>query len=93
MGRASAIPKSSSDDFASGPASAFGVFGETQVAFFKMINDNGGINGRKVDLISLDNAFRRPKRSNRRANSWKATAYSLSPARWARRPTRRSPNI
>lgn len=45
----------------SGPASAFGVFGETQVAFFKMINDNGGINGRKVDLISLDNAFSPPK--------------------------------
>lgn len=45
----------------SGPASAFGVFGEAQVAFFKMINDNGGINGRKVDLISLDNAFSPPK--------------------------------
>lgn len=45
----------------SGPASAFGVFGETQVAFFKMINDGGGINGRKINLISLDNAFSPPK--------------------------------
>lgn len=45
----------------SGPASSFGVFGETQLAFFQMINDQGGINGRKVNLISLDNAFSPPK--------------------------------
>ncbi len=45
----------------SGPASAFGVFGEAQVAFFNMINDRGGINGRKINLISLDNAFSPPK--------------------------------
>ncbi|MDE2363422.1 MAG: ABC transporter substrate-binding protein [Hyphomicrobiales bacterium] len=45
----------------SGPASSFGVFGEAQVAFFKMINDKGGINGRKINLISLDNAFSPPK--------------------------------
>ena len=45
----------------SGPASAFGVFGEAQTAFFKMINDQGGIGGRKVNLISLDNAFSPPK--------------------------------
>lgn len=45
----------------SGPASAFGAYGEAQVAFFQMINDRGGINGRKVNLISLDNAFSPPK--------------------------------
>src|SRR6516225_7178083 len=38
----------------SGPASAYGVIGQTEAAFFKMINDQGGINGRKVDFISYD---------------------------------------
>jgi branched-chain amino acid transport system substrate-binding protein len=41
----------------SGPASANGVYGIALVAYFKMINEQGGINGRKVTLISLDNAF------------------------------------
>jgi ABC-type branched-subunit amino acid transport system substrate-binding protein len=45
----------------SGPASAFSVVGRTQVAYFKMLNAQGGINGRKVDLISLDNGFSPPK--------------------------------
>ena len=41
----------------SGPASAYGVIGKSEVAFFKMINDKGGINGRKVNLISLDDGY------------------------------------
>jgi len=41
----------------SGPASAYGVIGQTEAAFFKMINDQGGINGRKVDFISYDDAY------------------------------------
>src|SRR6266849_8998174 len=45
----------------SGPASAYGVYGHAQTAYFQMINDQGGINGRKVNLISLDNAFSPPK--------------------------------
>jgi ABC-type branched-subunit amino acid transport system substrate-binding protein len=45
----------------SGPASAYGVYGQTQTAYFEMVNDRGGINGRKVNLISLDNAFSPPK--------------------------------
>jgi branched-chain amino acid transport system substrate-binding protein len=45
----------------SGPASAFSVVGHTQVAYFKMLNANGGINRRKVELISLDNGFSPPK--------------------------------
>lgn len=39
------------------PASAWSTVGEAQAAFFKMINDNGGINGRKVTLISYDDAY------------------------------------
>src|SRR5215475_1633338 len=45
----------------SGPASAYGLYGQCQVAYFKMLNEQGGINGRKVTLISLDNAFSPPK--------------------------------
>ncbi len=45
----------------SGPASAFGSYGRTMVGYFQMINESGGINGRKVNLISLDNAFSPPK--------------------------------
>jgi ABC-type branched-subunit amino acid transport system substrate-binding protein len=45
----------------SGPASGYGVYGRAQTAYFQMVNDNGGINGRKINLISLDNAFSPPK--------------------------------
>jgi branched-chain amino acid transport system substrate-binding protein len=45
----------------SGPASAFGVQGKAEAAYLQMINDNGGVNGRKVVLISLDDAFSPPK--------------------------------
>jgi hypothetical protein len=45
----------------SGPASAYGVFGRTHAAYFKMINEMGGINGRKINLISLDDGYSPPK--------------------------------
>ena len=45
----------------SGPASAYGTIGKVEQAYFKMINDNGGINGRKVTLISLDDGYSPPK--------------------------------
>jgi branched-chain amino acid transport system substrate-binding protein len=45
----------------SGPASAFSSYGRTMTGYFQMINEAGGINGRKVTLISLDNAFSPPK--------------------------------
>jgi branched-chain amino acid transport system substrate-binding protein len=45
----------------SGPASAWGTVGRAELAYFKMINDRGGINGRTVNLISLDDAFTPPK--------------------------------
>jgi len=43
----------------SGPASAYGTIGKTMSAYFRMINDNGGINGRKINFISYDDG-RRP---------------------------------
>lgn len=45
----------------SGPVSAFGLLGKGEVAYFKMVNDRGGINGRKVNLISLDDSYVPPK--------------------------------
>lgn len=45
----------------SGPASSFGLYGKAMSAYFQMINDRGGINGRKINLISLDDAFSPPK--------------------------------
>src|SRR5882672_7537942 len=45
----------------SGPASAYGVIGKTEEAYFKMINDTGGINGRKINWISYDDGYSPPK--------------------------------
>jgi len=45
----------------SGPASAYGVIGKTEAAYFTMINDQGGINGRKINFISYDDAYSPPK--------------------------------
>jgi branched-chain amino acid transport system substrate-binding protein len=45
----------------SGPASAYGVIGRADAAYFKMINEAGGVNGRKITLISLDDGYSPPK--------------------------------
>jgi branched-chain amino acid transport system substrate-binding protein len=45
----------------SGPASAYGTIGKLHSAYFKMVNEAGGINGRKVNLISLDDGYSPPK--------------------------------
>jgi ABC-type branched-subunit amino acid transport system substrate-binding protein len=45
----------------SGPASAYATIGKTQAAYFKMVNDEGGINGRKINFIQYDDAYSPPK--------------------------------
>src|SRR6201991_2510036 len=45
----------------SGPASAYGMIGKTEEAYFRMINDQGGINGRKINFISYDDGYSPPK--------------------------------
>src|SRR5271156_6530726 len=45
----------------SGPASAYGVIGKTETAYFKMINEAGGGHGRQINLISLDDSYSPPK--------------------------------
>ncbi len=45
----------------SGPASAYGAIGKAELAYFQMVNDQGGVNGRKINLISLDDAYSPPR--------------------------------
>ncbi|MBR0736460.1 ABC transporter substrate-binding protein [Bradyrhizobium liaoningense] len=45
----------------SGPASAYGVIGKTEEAYFRKINAEGGINGRKINFVSYDDAYSPPK--------------------------------
>ena len=45
----------------SGPASAYGTVARAEAAYFQMINDQGGINGRKIDFQTLDDGYSAPK--------------------------------
>ena len=45
----------------SGPASAYGVIGKMEAAYFKRLNEQGGVNGRKINFVSLDDGYSPPK--------------------------------
>jgi ABC-type branched-subunit amino acid transport system substrate-binding protein len=45
----------------SGPVTAFGTLGKGEAAYFNMVNDQGGVNGRKIKLISLDDGYAPPR--------------------------------
>ena len=45
----------------SGPASAYGTTAKSEAAYFAMINEQGGVNGRKIDFISRDDGHNPPK--------------------------------
>ena len=45
----------------SGPASAYGTIGKAEAAYFRMVNDQGGINGRKINFVSVDDGYSPPK--------------------------------
>jgi branched-chain amino acid transport system substrate-binding protein len=45
----------------SGPAAAWGAVGKSMAAYFKMVNDGGGINGRKINFITYDDGYQPPK--------------------------------
>jgi branched-chain amino acid transport system substrate-binding protein len=47
--------------FYSGPASSYGTIGRAMAAYYKMVNDQGGVNGRKIEFISYDDAYSPPK--------------------------------
>ena len=78
----------------SGPLSAYGVIGRTEAAYFKMINEQGGVNGRKINLISLDDGYSPPKtvEQTRRLVEQERGGLSLQRPRHAAE-SRRSGNI
>jgi len=45
----------------SGPVSAYGQYGKAEAAYFRMLNEQGGVNGRKINLVSLDDGYSPPK--------------------------------
>ena len=47
--------------FYSGPASSYGTIGKAESAYFRMLNDQGGVNARKINFISYDDAYSPPK--------------------------------
>ena len=76
----------------SGPASAYGIIGKTEQAYFNKINAAGGINGRKINLSRTTMPTARPRLWSRLENSWKAMKFSWSSIRSARRRIRQSTN-
>jgi ABC-type branched-subunit amino acid transport system substrate-binding protein len=65
----------------SGAASAYSVIAKAQAAYFKMINDKGGVNGRKINLITLDDGYSPPKtvEQTRRLVEQEEVAVILNP--------------
>jgi len=47
--------------FYTGPASSYGTIGKAMAAYYKMVNDQGGVNGRKIVFLSYDDAYSPPK--------------------------------
>ncbi len=45
----------------SGPASAYGTIGKVEAAYWKMVNEQGGVGGRKINFMSLDDGYSPPK--------------------------------
>jgi ABC-type branched-subunit amino acid transport system substrate-binding protein len=76
----------------SGPASAYGIQGRTEAAYFKMINDAHGINGRKINFISYDDSYSPPKTVEQARKLVESDEFCSSSIRWARRPIRRFTN-
>ena len=69
----------------SGPASAYGVIGKTEDAYFKKINAEGGINGRKINFVSYDDGYSpaEDRRAGPQAGRERRSAADLQLARHA----------
>jgi hypothetical protein len=65
----------------SGPLSSLSIFGRIEAVYLRKINESGGINGRKVTLISLDDAFSPPKtvEQTRKLNPIACSIFSVLP--------------
>ena len=76
--------------FYSGPASSYSAIGISMAAYYKMVNDQGGVNGRKINFISTTMLTRRRRPSSRPADLSRRTKSYSMPGRSARQPTARS---
>ena len=78
----------------SGPASSYGTIGKAEAAYFRMLNDQGGVNGRKINFISYDDAYSSAEngRAGAQAGRGRRCAADAGAAR-AHRPTPRSSAI
>jgi branched-chain amino acid transport system substrate-binding protein len=76
----------------SGPLSAYATIGKTEAAYFKKINEEGGINGRKLNFISYDDGYNPAKTVDRPASWSRTTRCYWSSIRWERRAIPRSRN-
>src|SRR5438067_6518393 len=71
----------------SGPASSYGVIGKSEAAYFAMINEQGGINGRKINFISRDDGYSPRRPSNRYVRWLRKTRSCCCSRHLERRPT------
>jgi len=77
----------------SGPGSLYGVLGRVGEAYFQMLNEKGGINGRKVKFFTMDDAYSAPNASRRRAGWWSRKRCWRCSARSATAPADRRAQI
>ncbi len=66
----------------SGPASAYGVIGKTEEAYFRKVNAEGGINGRKINFISYDDGYSPPKAVEQARKLVESDEVLFCSARW-----------
>jgi hypothetical protein len=77
----------------SGPLSSNGIIAKTEGAYFRMINDQGGVNGRKIEFISYDDAYSPPKTVEQTRKLIESDEVLFSSINSARRPRCRSSNM
>ena len=74
----------------SGPASAYGVVAKAEAAFFRMVNDQGGVAGHKIDFISYDDGYSPPRTVEQVRRLIEEDHVALLFSTSVPRPTRRS---
>ena len=77
----------------SGPASAYGSVGKADAAFFQWLNDQGGVAGRKINFISLDDGYSPPRTVEQTRRLVEDDQVAFCSMRSARQQTRRSTAI
>src|SRR5882757_3798799 len=63
----------------SGPGSLYGVLGRVGEAYFQMLNESGGINGRQIKFLTMDDAYSASKWNDPKNNKWTMAGLPLYP--------------